>query len=208
MNTQHEAIIMRRERQHLRVLASLVGLALIACATWLWSQHEADRLQLLNRDIVSISDLQRLSAGEKVHLSGIVTFVDAATRNFYLQDLTAGLSLRVASGGVLPRQGDRLDVHAVMRPDDPTQDGFKAVQLGELNIAIEGHGSQPFAEPLELTKLFDSAPYHDARRIETSGIVRFAERQGNRLELEMAEPFNEPVSVGAEGSGIESAVPA
>ena len=185
MSTQFEAIT-RRAWPYLRILVPLVGLALLACASWLWSQPHSDR-QSLDSDIISISDLQRLRAGEKVHLTGIVTFVDAATRNFYLQDQSAGLSLRAASGDTLPRAGDRLDVHAFMLADYDAHDGLRAVQLAGLNTTIQAHGRQPLAEPLALNKLFDNAAYNDARRIETSGIVRLAERHGNRLELELAE---------------------
>ena len=186
MNTQYEATT-RRAWPLLGSVALLGSLALLACASWLWSQRHEDRLMSPDASVTSISDLQRLPAGEKVHIIGTVTFVDATTRNFYLQDQTAGLSLRAESGDTLPRAGDRLDVHAVIHANYEVHDGLKAMDLSSLKTTIQGHAGLPLAEPLALTNLFAGGGYHDARRIEISGIVRLVERQGNRLELEMAD---------------------
>ena len=186
MNTQYEATT-RRAWPHLRSLPLLVGLTLLACASWLWSHRHADRLQSPDASVTSISDLQRLRAGEKVHITGTVTFVDAATRSFYLQDQSAGLKLHATSGDALPRAGERLEVRAVMHADHEAEDDLKAVQLSELRTTIKEYVGLPVAEPLALANLLAGAGYHDARRIEISGIVRLTEVHGNRLELEMAD---------------------
>jgi signal transduction histidine kinase len=205
-NTQQEADT-RRVSSRLLKLGLLVGLPVLALATWLWSQRHPDRLQSFDGSVTSISDLQRLRASEKVLIAGTVTFVDPIAHTFYLQDQTAGMRLQSPADDKLPRTGDRVEVQAVLHTDYEAQDG-KELQLSGVRTTVQAHSGLPPAEPLELTNLYAGGGYYGARRVEITGIVRFAERHDSRLELETADQGKQIrlMVLGAESIGAQKLV--
>src|SRR6185369_11324673 len=175
-----------RRRLPLRALAVVIGLALPAAIALVWPMLEGKAVRLLDGSSIPLKDLAQLGTGETAELRGVVTFSDPVTREFYIQDQTGGARLTAPKEANLPQAGDEVEARAVVHLTGDLRGAVKRVDLEAREVSIGAHAALPSAEPLSLPDIFAAAGLRDAHRIETSGVVRLAEKNGDRLELEMA----------------------
>ena len=161
-----------------------VGLPMISAAVVFWLATSG---RTSGSPFIAINDLKGLHSGDRVHLEGVVTYADPATRRFYVQDDTAGLRLEASGSTGLPTAGEHIGIRGTLQRGQDASRRPDSIQLASLGIETLGRRPLPTAEPLPLSQVFSGARLHDARRIETTGLVRAAERQRDRVELEITD---------------------
>jgi len=118
--------------------------------------------------------------GYPVRLRAVVTYVDPAALDFFVQDATAGIFINDPLLQQSPHvhAGDLVEVAGV------TEDPDFAPQIGKPSVQVLGPGVLP--KPREAS--FDAlvSTRDDSQWVEFNGVVRAVERQGNRLDLEVS----------------------
>ena len=149
---------------------------------------------------IAISDLSRVPPESLVEVSGIVTFVDAATRSCYVQDSTGALALIVPAGAALPLAGDRVRVRAQLASRAATDTGLRDVELTAVTVERQDRPGLPRPEQVPLEDFFSASNTYENHLIETSAVVRAAQRDGSRLRLEISATQAVPVFIVDAGS--------
>ncbi|HEY6924134.1 MAG TPA: hypothetical protein VI653_11750, partial [Steroidobacteraceae bacterium] len=181
------------------VYAALVALTVGACGA-AWFTFVDARATGLERHKTSIGDLAQLPKGTVVGLPGIVTLVNQQAGEFFLQDGTGALALRIPAGEVPPAAGDRVTAY-VRLPNDPYAQEDRLTELQQL--VIERHAAAPHAERVPLDELANAARFGKNRFVETTGIVSRVERAGSQLTLELNGSYTLLVKI-LDSSGLNA----
>jgi PAS domain S-box-containing protein len=150
---------------------------------------------------IELDDLKSIDVGNRVHISGVVTFSDEERKFYYLQDHTAGIRIHADDAETMPRPGTRVSIRGVVtKAYNPTV-GRRSVTLAETQIKRAREHDLPAAKLKALADLFSDTGAHEGIRVETSGIVHAARRDGNRMLLEIGDKGRRmPVSVIDDGT--------
>ncbi len=166
---------------------ALLGASAFIVLAFAWNAWLGGNSALARNPAVAIGNLVHLPRDGAVELSGVVTFVDARARVCYVQDTTGALELPVPASANLPAPGDRVRIRARLAPHPP---GLRDVSIESL-----GHAALPRPEPVQVDDFFLASNAHDNHLIETSAIVRAAEREGSAMRLEINAREEVPVFI-------------
>ncbi len=127
-------------------------------------------------DIISLP-ADQASRFLKVLLAGVVTAADPALKGrFFLQDSTGGIFVDNANGRpVVP--GNVVEVSGI------TYAGAFAPTVTGPKVRVIGTAPLPPAKPVSIEQLMSGA--EDSQRIEVSGVVRDARKDGTRLTMDL-----------------------
>ena len=138
-----------------------------------------------SKEQLTINDLKRLKVGDTAELSGVVTFIDPMKRAFYFQDEQAGI--RVDHARELPEVGRRITLRAQIAKAYEEETGLRSVRLVDPQVRSHSGAELPEAAQIPLAGLLRGNVQREGRRLQTSGVVRFARLGGNRLTLELGD---------------------
>jgi PAS domain S-box-containing protein len=173
---------------HWRTLVVLAVLALGCGIALLMPFAAKTRAAWFGEPITRLNDLRQIDAGNRVRLSGVVTFVSPEQGFYYLQDEIGGMRIYPQGSLPLPNVGDRLVLRATIKVAYDAAAGRKSVTLADdLRIEDSRRGTLPEADAQPLPDLFSDPGTREAIRVETSGIVRAAKRDGGRMLIEIAD---------------------
>ena len=192
VNTPDSSALQRRWRNWV-FGAVLVGLTLVACGA-AWSVFFRSHSPELEVATTSISDLPQLPTGSMVDLSGVVTFVNHETHEFFLQDPTGALMIAIPPDLTPPTVADGVVVHARLA-NDSNAAAEHAVHLRDIVIESQGHAGLPRPERTPLQDLILAAGSSADRFVETSAVVRAVDRAPAKLTLELNGTEPVPVNV-------------
>ncbi|MFL6619711.1 MAG: response regulator [Povalibacter sp.] len=136
---------------------------------------------------IGLNDLKRVAVGSRVHVTGVVTFVDREARFFYLQDQIAGVRIEPDSSAALPAVGDTVDLRAAVKLAYETEASGRKVALTDIRMDRVRHSELPVPDSRSLADLFSDGLPREAIRVETGGIVRAMRRDGSYLLLEIGD---------------------
>jgi signal transduction histidine kinase/CheY-like chemotaxis protein len=176
--------------------ALMVCTVLVSALAW-----RAQKSSVGTGHVLAIHDLSRVPEDSQVEILGVVTYVDLARRLAYLQDNTGALSLALPTGRDAPAVGDRLKIKARLAFEDGTGDlGTQSVRLRDLVLEREAHAVLPRPQRAELDDFFSTSNAYADRLVETTAIVRFAQREGSVMALELSATQAVPVTVADPGN--------
>jgi signal transduction histidine kinase/DNA-binding response OmpR family regulator len=117
-----------------------------------------------------------------VHVTGVVTYVDKAWGELFVQDETAGIFvfIRESHSDVPLRVGQLVSINGVSAPGDFASSITKAV------IKVVGTASMPEPKRMQSPGVLDGG--EDSQWAEFEGVVRSGEVRSGRLFLELAAP--------------------
>lgn len=130
------------------ILVPTLGVAIICAALWEWSARSK---------FITIQQLQALPASTAVHLSGTVIAIDAARTQFWVQDATGAIPVRLSHPDSLIRAGERVTVEATVdapapAPQVPARKGAPTAgspaKAGK-TVAARGPAHNPAADATE-----------------------------------------------------------
>jgi PAS domain S-box-containing protein len=136
---------------------------------------------------LGVDDLLGVVAGNQVRVAGVVTYAAPEQGLFYLQDEHAGVRLQVGDAALVPAVGNEVSIDATIGQAHNAKLGGRTLELRNVRIEREGEAQLPHAMPRPLAELFGDSGVHGAIRVETSGIVRAARRDGARILLEIGD---------------------
>lgn len=120
---------------------------------------------------------EQASRSLKVLLTGVVTAADPVLKGrFFMQDSTGGVFVDNANGR-RPAPGDLVEVSGI------TYAGAFAPTVTAPSVRVIGTAPLPVAKPVSVEQLMSGA--EDSQRIEISGIVRDARKDGSRLTMDL-----------------------
>jgi signal transduction histidine kinase len=127
-------------------------------------------------DVISLAP-NRAALSLPVSVKGVVTAADPALKGrFFIQDATGGVFVDNANGD-RPNPGDVLEVTGITHP------GAYAPIITAPKLRRIGTAPLPAARQVSIERLISGA--EDSQRIETSGVVRDARRDGERLAVDL-----------------------
>ncbi|HKE95783.1 MAG TPA: ATP-binding protein, partial [Povalibacter sp.] len=186
-NTPASPVAPRAPRQW-RIVVVLAGLALVSCSALLVPFFYRGGFGTFSEPVTGLNDLKHIGAGGHVRLRGVVTFVNPEQRFYYLQDEIAGVRLYPEGTLPLPEAGDKVEIRATVREEYDASVGRKSVTLADgFRVDNIGHAKLPAADVRPLVELFSDAGTREAIRVQTTGIVRAAKRDGARMLLEIGD---------------------
>ena len=155
-------------RHFLGFLPVLLGLPLAGQST--------DRPLTNAIDVISLP-AEQASRSLKVSLTGVVTAADPVLNGrFFVQDSTGGVFVDNANGR-RPTPGDLVEISGI------TYAGAFAPTVTAPNVHAIGTAPLPPAKPVSVDQLMSGA--EDSQRIEISGIVRDARKNGTRMTMDL-----------------------
>lgn len=173
---------------HWRTLVVLAVLALAGGVVLLMPFAAKSRVAWFGEPITRLNDLRHIGSGNHVRITGVVTFVSPEQRFYYLQDDIAGMRIYPEGTLPLPQVGDRIVVRATIKQEYDASSARRSVTLADdLRIDESRHDRLPPADAHALADLFADSGTREAIRVETTGIVRAARRDGQRMLLEIAD---------------------
>ncbi len=119
--------------------------------------------------IVGVRNSSGVKAGDHVELQGVVTYSFGGNADFFLQDETAGIYVKVDAATQLARKpaaGERVSVEGTVNPGD-----FAPTILAAF---VELHGTDRLPIPRQTTYPQLAAGLEDSQRVTVHGIVRSA----------------------------------
>lgn len=138
---------------------------------------------LSERPIRKVTEIRSLTEeeaqkGHPVRLHALVTYADKSWNIYFVQDETGGIFVNEVSSEVELKTGDRVEVIGETGP------GLFAPQIENPEITILSHERPPPPLSLPLQELLKGK--HDSQWVETTGIVRRIEKNGDHLVLTLA----------------------
>ena len=179
--------------RNLHVGVAFFALVSVACGA-AWSVFFRLHSPELEARTTSIANLTQLPKDSTVDLSGVVTLVNQQTHEFFLQDGTGALLLAIPPGRTPPTVADRVTVHARLANEPDVAVG-RPIDLRDLVIESQGHAGLPLPEQALLDDLVNASNFGENHLVETTGVVRAAERNGSQLNLELSGTQRVPVNV-------------
>ena len=160
--------------------ALVIGGSIFACLAAWWMISSNIGLSK-SKPAIPINVLPELRSGGIASVEGVVTFVSAQERKFYVQDGTAALGLTLADRSAI-QVGDRVSVLGTITRTALQGRGSEDVSLTNISVQTLGQEPLPKAEQVALSDLTDLFEKHF---VQTSGIVRFVDLDGSRATLEL-----------------------
>ncbi len=168
--------------------AALLGtLVALSCIVLLVSFFFPRSRSFLSSDTVALSDLKRVGSETSVRIKGVVTFANGEERFYYLQDETAGVRIYPYGTDPLPQPGDKVALEGIVKDAYDASIGRRSVSLDGIKLKRAARGALPAAKIKSIGDLFTESVAHEAIRVETSGIVRAARREGAHMLLELGD---------------------
>ena len=136
--------------------------------------------RIAHRRFDTADSLARLPVGQLAHLLGTVTYSDAASDRFFLQDKTGGI--RIALHGRNPglKEGQIVEVSATKTQPYDKRIGLDSMDLVADRIKPVGRGPLPAARPASIGTVPANAL---SSRVELHGIVRRVQQKDQHLVL-------------------------
>ena len=170
-----------------RFRVTVVVLVLALAATALaWPLISSSGLSMVRTEPVAINDLKRMRSGDLVELRGTVSFADAKTNVFYLQDGLSGLRVEIGAAS-LPQPGERIVMRGRIEREYDGAVGSRSITFQDLKIVKRRRGALPEPQVLAISDLLRGSQQIEGRRVKTAGVVRMIEVDDDRLTLELGD---------------------
>ena len=184
MGTNRKIAFLEVVRQR-RAASALVALAIVASGVLLFAAVSSDGNSILTSGRVSLDDLRRADPNTPFSVRGVVTFASHEQRVFYLQDETGGLRIEPRGTDPLPRIGQRISIAGMVVEAFDASANSSSVSIDRVRFKGMAETKLPSPKHTAIADLGSAAIVHEALRVETSGIVRAARRDGDHVLLEI-----------------------
>jgi signal transduction histidine kinase/CheY-like chemotaxis protein len=171
-------------RNGLRII--LLVAATVASSVLAWHEFVGLKSDSAGSPTVAIGYLPLMPAESIVELSGVITAADPQRRSTYLQDGSGALALTVPEGAAFPLVGDRVRVRAKLSNHNAVERSPLNAQVRVVRLEVRDHPGLPRPEQVPLEEFFSGSTTYANHLIETSAVVRAAQREGGLVRLELS----------------------
>lgn len=159
--------------------AGILLMLMLAPAGRTWNQGQGpSRLPTLTTaEQVRELTPDQANRGYPVRLRAVVTFIDFAVGDFFVQDATAGIYIDETNRNLHFQPGDFLEIEGV------TEEPDFAPQIGKARYRLLGKAPLPRPRKVSLGDMLSTR--EDSQWVELEGIVQDVEPDSNRLGLDV-----------------------
>jgi hypothetical protein len=118
--------------------------------------------------------------GQLAHLQGTVTYADAASDRFFLQDKTGGIRIALHGRNLGLKEGQIVEVSATKTQPYDQRIGLDSIDLVAERVKLVGRGQMPAARPASIGTVSANGTNS---RVELRGIVRRVQQKDQHLVL-------------------------
>ena len=176
----------RAPESHSAWTAAVLLTLMLAAARAAWSQGTGPSHlpTLTTAEQVRELTADQANRGYPVRLRAVVTYIDSAVGDFFVQDATAGIYVNESNGSLHFRPGDLLEIEGV------TEEPDFAPQIAKPRYRVLGRAPLPRPRKVRLGDLLST--HEDSQWVQLEGIVQDVEPDRERLKLDVVSEGTAP----------------